>query len=259
MQWLQGAGYFLKGFSLITQPGLRRFVIAPLLINALLFAALIGYGALYMQEAVAYVAGFIPEAPDLWSWLDWLESLIAFFLGLVEWLLWLLFGLTALFLAFYAFSVVGNLIAAPFNGLLAEKVERHLNGQPLDDGDGWLDALKSIGPALAAEARKLAYIGVRALPLLLLSFVPVLNVAAPFLWALFGAWMLALEYMDYPMGNHGLLFPEQRARLKQRRMLSLGFGGAAMGMTLIPVLNFLVMPTAVAGATAMWVERFGEE
>ena len=202
---------------------------------------------------VDYVASLMPTAPDLWSWLDWLEEIIAFLLGLVKWLLWLLFAVAAVFLVFYTFSVLGNLIAAPFNSLLAEKVERHLTGQPLDDGAGWADALKSTIPALSAEIRKLLYIGLRALPLLVLSFIPVINIAAPFLWILFGAWMLALEYMDYPMGNHNILFPDQRKRLKQKPMMSLGFGGMTMGMTMIPVLNFLAMPAAVAGATAMWV------
>ena len=259
MQLFQGAGYVLKGLSLIAQPGLRRFVAVPLLVNALLFAVLIGYGTLHMQDLLAYIDGLMPRAPDWGGWLSWLTDFIAFLLGLVEWLLWLLFGLAALFVVFYAFSVVGNLIAAPFNSLLAEKVERHLTGRPLDEGDTWNDALRSIVPALLSELRKLIYIGLRAIPLLILSFIPVLNIAAPFLWALFGAWMLALEYMDYPMGNHGILFAEQRKRLKQKRMLSLGFGGLTMGMTLIPVLNFLAMPTAVAGATALWVERLDKE
>ena len=68
--------------------------------------------------------------------------------------------------------------------------------------------------------------------------------------------MLALEYLDYPMGNHGLLFPEQRRRARERRLLVLGFGAAISGLTMIPVINFLVMPLAVAGATALWVECF---
>ena len=49
------------------------------------------------------------------------------------------------------------------------------------------------------------------MPLLLLQFVPLLNVVAPVLLFLFGAWMFALEYLDYPMGNHGALFREVRA------------------------------------------------
>jgi CysZ protein len=83
------------------------------------------------------------------------------------------------------------------------------------------------------------------------------NIAAPVVWMLFGAWMLAISYVDYPMGNHGLGFPEQRRRLRERRYLALGFGGAVMCALAVPVVNFLVIPAAVAGATALWVERLG--
>jgi CysZ protein len=38
-------------------------------------------------------------------------------------------------------------------------------------------------------------------------------------------------------------------------MLSLGFGGAVMLATLIPLFNFLVMPVSVAAATALRVEQ----
>jgi CysZ protein len=60
------------------------------------------------------------------------------------------------------------------------------------------------------------------------------------------------------MGNHGLRFGEQKKRLRQKRFLSLGFGGAVSIAVMIPVLNFLAMPAAVAGATAMWVEQFSD-
>jgi CysZ protein len=65
--------------------------------------------------------------------------------------------------------------------------------------------------------------------------------------------MLALEYIDYPMGNHGVLFAEQRRQLRQRPMLALGFGMTVAVLTFIPILNFLAMPVAVAGATRLWV------
>jgi CysZ protein len=55
------------------------------------------------------------------------------------------------------------------------------------------------------------------------------------------------------MGNHGLRLAEQRKRLKSRRLESLGFGAAVAGMQVIPVLNFVLMPAAVAGATSLWV------
>jgi CysZ protein len=104
-----------------------------------------------------------------------------------------------------------------------------------------------------SEGRKLVYYLVRATPLLILAWIPVVNLAVPVLWLALNAWMLALEYADYPMGNHGVAFAEQRARLAKKPLVALGFGAAALALTLIPVLNFIAVPTAVAGATALWV------
>jgi CysZ protein len=71
--------------------------------------------------------------------------------------------------------------------------------------------------------------------------------------------MLSLEYADYPMGNHNLHFRAERSILRQQRPLALGFGAAVSVMTTIPIVNFLAMPVAVAGATAMWVDRLQEK
>jgi len=134
-------------------------------------------------------------------------------------------------------------------------VEQHLTGQPIDAGS-WQSLLKDIVPSLLSELRKLLYFLLRALPLGILFLLPGINLVAPFLWALFSAWMLAIEYADYPMANHSLHFAAQRKLLRDRRWLSLGFGGGTLLMTMTPLLNFLAMPVAVAGATAMWVDEF---
>jgi CysZ protein len=232
-----GVRYFLRGLRLITQPGLRRFVLLPLLINVLVFTAAVWYGVLSFETFIAWMQAKVP------AWLQWLE-----------WILWPLFVLALLIVVFYTFSLVANLLAAPFNGLLAEKVELHLTGRPLNEGGGLKKALIELVPTLIDELRKLLYILVWAVPFLLLFLIPGVNVAAPILWFLYTAWMLAFEYSDYPMGNHGLKLRAMRGRLRRRRALALGFGATAAGMTMIPVVNFVVMPSAVAGATAMWVD-----
>jgi CysZ protein len=79
---------------------------------------------------------------------------------------------------------------------------------------------------------------------------------SPVLWFIFSAWMLVLEYADYPMGNRNIASSTQRGILEKKATLSVGFGSAALAMTLIPVLNFVVMPIGVAGATCMWVREF---
>ncbi len=237
--FLLGAGYVLRGLRLIRRPGLRRFVVMPLLLNSALFALGIWWGYQLLDSEV------IPRLP---GWLAW-----------ARWLLVPLFVVTASIIVFFTFSLLANLVGAPFNALLAERVERLLGGAPPDQGGGlWRlagEALRSLG----AELAKLLYLARWALPLLLLFLVPGLNALAPFAWAAFSAWMLALEYADYPMGNHAIPFRCQRRILRRRRGLAWGFGGAILLLTSVPLVNFLVMPVAVAGATALWVERLRGE
>ncbi|HEB63490.1 MAG TPA: sulfate transporter CysZ [Gammaproteobacteria bacterium] len=234
---LTGAYYLLKGFRLITKPSIRKYVMIPLSINIIFFTALIWWG---MSALFLF---FDEQLLALPSWLSWLE-----------WLLWPVLTLATLLLVFYSFSVVGNIIASPFNSLLAEAVEHHLTGEKSPEMS-WKETVKTILPSVMNEFRKLFYFICWAVPFLLLFFIPVIQVIAPFLWLAFGAWMLMLQYGDYPMANHNISVSEQRKKLAANRMTSLSFGGATMLMTLIPFLNFLVIPSAVAGATVLWVER----
>ena len=233
-----GAGYMLEGFSLLRKPGLRRFVLMPLLINILLFGGLIGWAYGWVDGSSRAMLSGLPE------WLHWLRYIVV-----------PVFVLTSLVVIFYGFSMLANLIAAPFNGLLAEAVECHLTGKSLP-GD-WRQLLRDIVPSILSELRKLLYFALRALPLLLLLLVPLVNVAASVLWVLFSAWMMTVQYMDYPMANHQLFFKDQRARLRKRPLLAWSFGGLVMLCTLVPVINFIIMPAAVAGATAVWVRENG--
>ena len=233
---VSGAVYFVRGLAIVTRPGIRAYVVAPLVINVVLFTALIYFGASWL---VGFATGMLP------GWLDFLA-----------WILVPAFVLAAMMAGFYTFNLVANLIAAPFNGLLAAAVERHLTGRspPAASGD-WRTFFAELGTTLVSEMRKLAYVAVRSLPPLVLFLIPGINVVASIVWMALGAWMLAVTYVDYPMANHGIGFDELRARLRDRRLLALGFGGAAMAALAVPVLNFLVIPCPVAGATAMWVEQ----
>lgn len=234
---IKGAGYFLRGIRLIGCPGIRRYVAMPLLINAVLFGGLIYFGA---SQFGLFLDWLLPD------WIDWLQ-----------WILWPIFVVTCLLIVFFGFALVANLVAAPFNGLLAEAVERSLTDMNFVSDLSGTRFAKELWRGVGSEVRKLMYALVRAIPALLLFLIPGVNVIAPFIWMAFSAWMLAVEYADYPMANHGIAFPEQRKLLSDRRLLSLGFGGAVMLALIVPLLNLLVIPAAVAGATAMWVEQLG--
>jgi len=227
-----GMRHVSRGFALLGAPGVRVFVIVPLAINIVLFAlALYGVGQT-LDYAIAHY---------LQNWPQWIQGLI-----------WLVFIVLAAIVVFFTFSVVANIVASPFNGLLADAVERRLRGQPMGADWTWRRLGAEIARTLVGELRKLLYIGWRALPLLILSLIPFVNLAAAPLWLLFGAWMLCLEYLDCPLGNHGRAFPRVLEEMRARRSLALGFGFAMTLVTIIPVLNFIAVPLGVVAATSLY-------
>ena len=237
---LSGPQYLRQGLSLVLSPGLRLFVLLPLLVNLIVFAVLI---VLAVQQFGQWVDYFMPSLPD---WLAFLE-----------YLLWPLFVALVLLIVFFTFTLLANLIAAPFNGFLAEKVEVVVRGEDPFPTFRWGELAAMVPRTLGRELRKLAYFLPRALALLILSLIPGVNVLAAPLWLLFGIWMMAVQYIDYPADNNKLGWNEMLGWLRARRWQSLGFGGITYAALLVPGLNILMMPAAVAGATVFWVREGG--
>jgi CysZ protein len=234
--YISGIKYFLGGFESIQQPGVRRYAILPILINILLFGA-----GIYLlgNQFSSLMEQYLPDSEGYWI--------------ILVYLLWIIFGLLILIIIFFTFTLLANLLGAPFNGPLAAAIERNIEGHIEQTVDSSL--IGDIAKAISGELRKWLYYLFWAIPLLIISFIPAINIVSPFLWFIFGAWMMAIEYMDYPMGNHNYTFPTIKETLRQHRMLSLGFGTAVMAFTMIPVINLVVMPAAVAGASKLWVKE----
>lgn len=238
-----GASYFFQGFDLIRVRGVRRYVLIPLAVNMTLFSA-----------AFIYLFGKIGE------WIAWLkQEYIPDWLGFIDYLLWPLLVIFVLIIFSYLFSTVANWIAAPFNGLLSEKIERHLSGQQINGG-GMMDVVKDIPRTLAREWSKLVYYLPKAIACLILFLIPALGqTVAPVIWFLFTAWMMAIQYVDYPFDNRKIGFARMKQVLGQHRGASLSFGTMVTLFTMIPLVNLVVMPVAVCGATAMWVDQLRQD
>ena len=220
---LLAVGYLLKGLSLLTSTSLRSFILIPILINVVLYSAALTLGYYYISDLINQ---FIP------SWLHWLS-----------WVLWPMFFISFFIAGFFTFTVLANLLASPFYGKLSSKTLVLVSNTVAEAKEQPLPLVVS------AELKRATYLLTRAIPLVILSFIPGLNVLAPFLWALFGAWGMALEYCAYPLENAGVLFTEQQQLLKSVRLGALSFGGVAALAITIPVLNILIAPAAVIGAT----------
>lgn len=234
-----GFSYFVTGWHLITQKGLRRFVILPILFNILLLTGLFW---LFINQISTLIDWFMNYMPD---WLGFLSAVFLFF------------SIVMILLLFYfIFVTLSGFIAAPFNGLLAEKVERMLTGKPLND-EGLIDFLRDIPRMLAREWQKLWYSLPKIVALFLLGFIPLIGqTVIPILTFIFTAWMMAIQYCDYPFDNHKISFDIMKTALGEKQTLNITFGALVTCCTFLPFVNLLIMPVAVCGATVMWVENY---
>jgi CysZ protein len=239
MTFGDGVSYFFRGFSLLKTKGLKRFVLVPLIVNFILFITAFNYLLDYIGEYINWVNDNIPD------WLSWLEFLLFPFVVLA---IIVLFGLF--------FTTVANWLAAPFNGVLAERVEMHLTGQqPKNSSIAAL--IKATPHTLLREWKKLVYFIPRMLGFFLIGwFFPVIG---QIIWFLFIAWVLAIQYCDYAFDNNEYSFDFMRYILGNNRSACFGFGASVSVITMLPLINLIVMPAAICGATLMWVEQLGEQ
>jgi CysZ protein len=227
-----------EGLKLVLSPNLRLFVLLPLAVNLLLFGGLI------------YFAGH-----QFGLWLDALMPTLPDWLSFLSYILWPLFVALLVLMVFFTFTLVANIIAAPFNGFLAEKVEVVVRGEDTFPAFSWGELAAMVPRTFSREMRKLGYFLPRAIGLFVLSLIPVVNVVAAPLWLIFGVWMMAIQYIDYPADNNKMSWQDMLAWLRQKRWQSLGFGGITYLALMIPGVNVLMMPAAVAGATLFWVRE----
>lgn len=242
--FFRGLGYLGEGFGLIRQPGLRLFVLIPLVLNILLFGLLFYFVAELFAVMIAVVMSWLPD----WTWLQALD-----------WLFWILYSVVILLMLAYGFVILANLIGSPFYGYLSELTEKHLTGQEVSTDDSWAAIIKDIPRALWREVQKIAYYLPRAIGLFIIGLIPVVNLIAALLWFLFNCWMMALQYVDYPADNHKVSFPTLRQQLGDTRLSAFGFGLPVALAAMVPVLNLVVVPAAVCGATAYWVRETRNE
>lgn len=237
-EFSHGARCLFLGFTWLTRPGIRSYVILPLLINLVLFAVAIALGAHYFGAWLHHWISVLPH------WLAWLDVL-----------LWIIFALAAVVVLFYTFALAASLIAAPFDIFLSMRVEAAITGQRPETGRS---LSMDIVVGLRGQIQRLLYILWRMALIgivgIVLVFVPLLGILTPLLWFVFTAWTLAIVYSDFPLSNRGVAFTAQRVLFRPRRIRLLGFGAATALCTMLPVVNFVIMPAAVIGATLMWTE-----
>lgn len=236
-----------RGLALALSPGLRRWAIVPLLANLLVFGLLVAWLFGLATDLLDHTAAMARDAAT-----GWLAGVVDFLLDVLK----LVFLGLLLFFALSLFSTLLHLVAAPFNGLLASRVEERVTGAAAADAPFARMARRAFVRSLQAARYWLLRAAALALLSVVLALVPLVNAVVPALWFLFGAWMTAVAFFDYPADNRGVPFDAMLAALAARRLETMLFGGAVFALMVVPLVNLVAMPVAVCAATLMWLEKF---
>ncbi|WP_221793660.1 sulfate transporter CysZ [Oceanobacter mangrovi] len=227
---LIGMGYFLRGFTMLNTPGLRRYVWLPVLVNLVLLT-------LGVYWVFNLVTGMEWLQDGSWAWLAWILVPVALLLSTL--------------VSGYFFTAILLLLASPFYGMLAGRIEQ-MHGIHVEEESLRSLILRTLGRELVKMKYYLPwYIILLVIPWLMPLLIPVM----PFVWFAFGSWVMSLQYSDYTLDNHQLNFRDTKAAVASTRWTALGFGATVSLVMAIPVLNCLVPPAAVIGATLWQLER----
>jgi uncharacterized protein involved in cysteine biosynthesis len=239
----RGAGYALRGASFVlARPRLWPLLIAPFFLSLAALGGLV-FAAFHYRADVTALA-----TPG-----GWIGSILGPILSA-------LYIVTALVGAYFLFLPIASLISAPFNELLAERVEEIAHGV---QGPPFSLArlLKELGQALVHETRKFVRWlvlagGVLACTLLLPGIGAIIG--------LVGGWFIAARFaaydaLDATLSRRGWSYERKVSFLRQRRALTLGLGGTVAALMLIPVLNALALPFGAAGGALLVHDVAGAE
>jgi CysZ protein len=223
-------------------PRLLPYIIIPFLINLIVFSGAVYLGLDFFGTTVVEQ---LPQG-DAWYW------------AALYWLIWSLAVLVTAVLVFFTFTVVGNLIASPFNDLLSERTEQALSGETNDEvfsiGQFFSDAWRTV----LLEAKKMLIFVVVMVLILPLNLLPgvgngIYTVLAVGLTLFF----LSFEYLGFVMVRKRKFFSEQKSYIFARKFLMLGFSCGVMVILAIPLFQMLCIPLAVIGVTRLWCEETG--
>jgi len=239
----RGVMYYLRGFRMVFSSWrLVSLAVMPMLINILAVAGFL----------VAFNAGVYGLAH--WAFAHTSQAWYMAMLSII--------GGAILFLASMAvaallFVSVGVVVAAPFLEALSAGVERSVTGKVASTGGPLVVETLHI---IRSEGRKMAiFLAIQA-ALALLNLIPVAgSIIFAILNPLFISFVMAYEFTGHPLDRRGYNFSMKRKRIFQQPGLHLGFG-AAVGLTMfIPIVQFLLLPMAVAGGTLLALETLPKD
>lgn len=230
-------GYF-GAFGLISKLKLWKYFAIPMGIS-LVTAIIIFTSAYGLSDNIGR---FISK---IWIW-DWGKetfTTISSFIG----------GLIILVIGLILYKHIIMAFSAPFMSPVSEKIEAHLTGtKPHSHRD--TSFVQQLWRGIRINVRNLMMELVLTVPILVLKFIPIVNIFSTILLFLMQAYYAGFGNMDYTLERH-YSYKESIQFVRKHKGLAIGNGIVFLLLLFIPFIGVvLVLPLSVTAASIKTVE-----
>lgn len=240
---LSGIRAYFGTLQLISKLKLWQYFIIPIVIS-MLTAITIGFTAYGLSDNIGH---FLAK---LWIW-DWGKESITIITSFIGAIFLLVIGLIL-----YKHIILA--LSAPFMSPVSEKIEIHINGS-LRSNHRKTTFQEQLWRGIRINIRNLGKELFITIPLLLLKFIPGVNIFSTILLFLVQAYYAGFGNMDYTLERH-FNYKESVHFVGKNKGVAIGNGIIFMLCLLIPVVGIIiVLPLSVTAASVKTVELLNKE
>lgn len=230
-------------FKLISKLGLWKYFAIPILISVITGLTFVTLVYFFSSNLGAFIARVW-----VWEWGSETFTTISTYIG----------GLLILVLGLILYKHIVMALSAPFMSPVSEKVEAHLLGETNHVHRNTSFA-QQLSRGIRINVRNLIRELLFMIPLLILSFIPVVGIIGTILIFLIQAYYIGFGNMDYTMERH-FGYKESIQFVRKHRGTAIGNGIVFVLMLFIPILGFIItLPISVVAASTETVKILDEK
>lgn len=238
---ISGLKAYADGFSLIGKLKLWQFFIVPIIIS-IVIAGMVGIAAYGLSDNLANLMD------RLWIW-EWGAQT---FHMIAKWLS----AISIILLGFILYKHTVMTLSAPFMSPVSERIEKHLYPHARNHVQHRNTTnAQQLWRSLRINLRNILYEFSITIPLLLLSFIPVVGIVFTILAFIVQAYYAGFGNIDYTLERH-FTYRDSVNFVKRHRGIAIGIGIVFMVILFIPILGvILVLPFSVTAASRITLEK----
>ncbi|MCT4628317.1 EI24 domain-containing protein [Winogradskyella sp.] len=234
----RGLQVYTGAYGLISKLKLWKYFIIPVIISVIVFAMIFVSAYGLSDNLGEWIAGIW-----IWEFGKATFTAISTFIG----------GIVIFAIGLILYKHIIMALSSPFMSPVSEKIEAYFTGKPAKNyvnTNFSKQLVRGVRIGLRNLSKELLY----TIPILILKFIPIVNIFSTALLFLVQAYYAGFTNMDYTLERH-FKYKESVAFIRQHRGLAIGNGIGFLLLLLIPVVGvILVLPLSVTSASVIAVD-----